>query len=177
MVDQTDFSKIPSELYVTSRQQDAGLTRWQLTPEDIIEELENDLKGKTWNSKEEKFVGSAEAEALINEKGIRSIISIVRSKINKITFLSNLDQKDIISITRDVNLTMISLLFSNANNFEIKKENLEIITDQVVHLVYMGLMRALNEGERRFLGKAEKRMEVFKNESSGQSQGINILRR
>lgn len=177
MVDQTDFRSNPSELYITSRQQDAGLTRWQLTPEDIITELENDLRGMTYNHKEEKFVKTGAIPSL-NERGIREIISIVRSKINKITFLSNLDQEDIRQITLDVNLSLISLLFSKFDDFELKKENLEIILDQVIHLVYMGLMRAFNEGERKFLGKSEKRMEVFKTDSSqSQGKGLNLIRR
>lgn len=177
MVDQTDFRENPSELYITSRQQDAGLTRWQLTPEDIITELENDLRGMTFDHKEEKFITTGATPSL-NEMGIREIVSIVRSKINKITFLSNLDQEDVTQITLDVNLSLISLLFSKFDDFELKKENIEIILDQVVHLVYMGLMRAYNEGERKFLGKAEKRMEVFKTDpTQNQGRGLNLIRR
>lgn len=172
MANMKDLDNTPSELITLHRQQEAGLTRWQLTPEDILLQLEQDLRGAIYNSDTQRFEIPEDADAIINERGIRRIMAIVRSKINKVTFLSNLDTDDVTEITRDVNLELIPVLFSSYTYFNLSLSNIGLLIDQVVHLVYMGLLRALDEGERNFLGKAEKRMEVHRMGEGEEKKGI-----
>ena len=81
--------------YYPVKHSDADLTRWQLTAEDLLTELEHDLKGEEYDHKTRSWVLRSGGQPLMNQKGVRAVVSMVKPVVNKNTFLSNLSEKRI----------------------------------------------------------------------------------
>lgn len=132
----------------------AELTRWQLSAEDILLELEHDLRGEVWDEKAQKYVGKG--IAFLNEEGIRAVISILRGKINKNMYLTNLTTDDVYAMTYDLALDVIDVIFLKYKTYDIDKANLSLVANQIIHFVYAAFKRALEEGERHFIQSMHK---------------------
>jgi hypothetical protein len=154
-----------------AEKQDAELTRWQLMVEDIILELEHDFRGEIFMEDENKW--EVKGESLMNEKGIRSIIGVLRASVHKILFLSNLTEDDVYLITRDTHIELACLLAQNIDNFEIKKAYLSSILNKVVFITYEGLRRAFMGGERTFLKQTERRIERIIDRLGSEKKSLN----
>ena len=130
--------------------------KWDVLATDIIEELEHDLKGEVFIRSDDPDTPEIEGkwekrtgQQLLNEKGIREIITIVRSLVNKVMFFSNLDEYDIRLLTMRMRQNIAQNLFLNWEEYDIKKSDLTIVTDKVVYFMYVALKRALFGEERK----------------------------
>jgi hypothetical protein len=154
------------------REQDANLTIWQLTSQDIFLELEHDLRGEVFNEKTKKWEQKKGGKRLMTEEGIRTVMSVVRSKVNKNTFLSNLTDDDIAIIMKDLCLSITTLLYEKYEEFEIDTVFLELIHDKIVHFTFFALKRALNQGERLFLGRSQQTRETIIRDERAEKGGF-----
>lgn len=147
------------EQYIPTPMPDnANLTMWSLSSQDILKEIEHDLRGEIFNEETEKWELVAEGKPLMNDEGIRSIVSLARTIVNKVAFLSNLSEDMVLQISRDFADDLADLLFNNIEQFEIKRTHLNIIVTKISYIIYVALQRAYEEGERRFLKTAERRI-------------------
>ncbi len=140
-------------------QNQMDMTKWRLDAEDILEDLRHDLLGMGWDGDKQEWV--ARSKPLVNSEGARAIISICRMAINKSTFLSNLEENDILTICRSVTKTIIKSIFLSWKNWEIAKENAGAIVVQTREFIFISLMRAKNEGERLSLGRTERVIRAY----------------
>lgn len=150
-------------------QQSPDLIQWQLDTSDVIIELEHNLKGEVWNPK--KKVYEKRGEAVINEDGVKSIITDVAAKLNKNIILSNLNEADVYRIAEETRANIARKIFLRYEDFGIKKANFDTIVQLVDHQVFCALKRAYNEGERRFLGKTQSRVEKITTERNKGGRG------
>ena len=147
-----------------SREQDAGLTKWQLWAHDIIETIEHDLRGDRFvidreDPEKGEWKRSEDADRYMNEMGIRRTIGLSHSILNKNTYLSALREEHIYQFYHNFSVDFSLMIVKNVKNFEIDLTNLWIIHDIVMTPLFTALMRALNAGERQFLSKTERRVE------------------
>jgi len=141
--------------------------KFQLDSEEIIEELKEILLGKKpeFDSKTQtvKYVEGAGLK-LLNEKGINSIMVILRGRLNKIFILSDLEDEQIFSITKDVveNLkNAISLNILEGNSWEIRDLTAgSMILSLTGDTVFATLRKAYLRGYQNFLKTVQRFTEI-----------------
>lgn len=136
--------------------QDPQLTKWTLTPDELLEFIEHELRGEDFDFETKKWM--IKSKAIMNETGVRQIISIIRHHVNKIFFLSNLDEPQIYDMMFNLSNNLTQLLFNNGTEFEIdwSKGHQNFLVDNVCDLVFAGLRKSYDQGERKFLGSHTK---------------------
>lgn len=149
-----------SDMSVPEHQRSSDLMRWQLSTSDLIEDLEHDLKGETFNRETNQWVIGK--TRFVNDEGVKAIMSILTARINKNTILSNLNENEISRIMIDFSRDLIDLFFMRREEYDISKEHLDLLLRKIVDFVYISLKRAFEEGERQFLKHTERRTEVYK---------------
>jgi hypothetical protein len=146
-----------------TQQAKSDLIRWQLDAKDILAEFQHKMRGEVWSHTDPNGneVYKPEGKALMNEEGINSIMSLISARLSKVFIMSNFSESDINSMMIVFSYELITLMFNKYTAFEIDKAFLPSITNYVEDLVYATLKRALNEGERKFLGTTERRVESY----------------
>ena len=149
-----------------------------LNPEDIIEFVENTLRGRKLNEE-----GSWAFEVMskpLKEEGIFKILRILRSHLNKYQTLANLELGDIIRLGKDVRLNIIEIIHEDWEDFtyvgEVAEEpDLSLCTQIVLmidHNVFANLTRAKGGGESKLLRTVYRSHEVGSQiERSVETQG------
>ncbi len=132
----------------------ADFTKWRFNPEEILLVLEHDLKGDQYNEK--KAMWEPTDKKLLNDEGVRTIISLVRTSINKVTFLSNLTMEEITTICRDLNLALVDTLFFKWESFELEKDHLDLIVSKIMNFIFVGMKQAENGITMESMTKMEK---------------------
>jgi hypothetical protein len=191
---QTMFDEPPAQMNVgqqpnvydtyytgVQQQQKADLTRWQLDPRDILEEIEHKLKGEIVMGvdAEGNDIYGKKGEPLMNDEGINAIITLISARISKVIILSNLTEEDISKIMIAFSNELISLFFMKYKEFQIDEAYMSSITNYIEDIVYATLNRALKGGERDFLKTTERRIESYsdKPEQKGMSNMFGIFRK
>lgn len=132
---------------------------WRLEARDIVEQIEHHLKGEFLVDKEITIDDKLEiiqewtadpAAAVMNDQGVKSVVSLVQILVNKVTFLSNLDDDEIIDVCRDMHLAIARDVYNNWNDYGINKQPGPII-NEIMTLVFVGFKRAMGAGERTSL--------------------------
>lgn len=150
------MSQMKETLYqATPTQHDPQQTRWQLEVIDILADLEHDLKGEVWDSDTSKY--KQVGEPRVNEIGLRDLMSFVRTHVNKVSFLTNLNEDDVNQICQEARVDLAELLLFNWQEYKIEKTNLNTLVEMIDHFIFLALMRSKDEGERIFLGKTYSR--------------------
>jgi len=143
-----------------------GSIRWQLSANDIISELEHDLRGDDLNRKTMQW-DEVKGMALLNNKGIRMVKSVMRSALNRNVFLSNLDEDRILMFCYNFELDLIDMVVLKHEEWHLDKANCDIVIDKVMVGMFCALKRAQDEGERRGLRETRSIREIV---SSGFGQ-------
>ena len=138
--------------------QDPSLTRWQLSPEDILEYVEHEMKGEDWSYDKRRWI--KKGDAIFNEKGIRAIMTMMRHHINKVVFLSSLEDEHIYEIVYTLSNDLTQLLFNNGDDFALDWDKgwQNAVIDNLCTIVFISLRKAHAQGERKFLGSHTKIM-------------------
>ncbi len=149
------------------QEQKSELIKWQLDPQDIISEIELNLKGLAYE--EVMIEGNAEPvmrlvkkyAPLMNQDGVNGILSTSRSFFTKLFILSNFKTEEINRMTIIYGHALIDLLSLKYKKYEIDEAQLSMIVIMLVNIFYSSLMRAKDGGERDFLKMTEKHVETF----------------
>lgn len=123
----------------------------QLNPNRVIQEIRLTLRGER-EDEEGKIV--KDGDALMNDKGIGSILLSIKSVVNTNTVMSALDETVIKKMMIDLMDDIIDDLTLNWKEYGIKNENdRDRVEGCVKRMVYPALMRSKMGGERNFLGR------------------------
>lgn len=154
---------------------DSDFSMWRLDINEIAIELEHDLKGEYWDPEHvdnkipnQKGGWVKRGTALLNDDGVKTVTSIIKSVVNRNLILSKFDDTDIREIRLELNIAMSTNLFFNHEPFKIKKSHLSIITNKVDKIIFAALKRAEEGGEREHLHKSEK---VIRTYAEGDKRG------
>lgn len=123
----------------------------QINPNKILREIKLTLEGKEENELGEiKQIGTP----LMNDKGIGNVILLCKSIVNQNTIMSSLKDSEIGKLIIQLGDDITDDLTLNWKDYEIRdKIKLDIIEDIILNMSFMALKRALNGGEKRFLGR------------------------
>jgi len=124
---------------------------YQIDCDEIIESVALHLKGqiKVFDKKTQKMqiIDDPHSKALINERGVSRVVTILRSHINKVFILSDLEDEDIRAITSSLSSILIDELYFNWEEFGITSyPSGSIVIDVVVNTVYATLRKAYRGG-------------------------------
>ena len=119
--------------------------RWLFYYEDLYAQIESYLRGEAliYDPKFGTYKKKKVSEPLLNERGIQEVMTLVRSHINMLGALSYLDEERIYLICKYLHIDLATLLFINAEEFEMEPHKLPIICDIVLNNVELNLRRSL----------------------------------
>jgi len=129
--------------------------KFRLDTIDIIQTLEHHLRGELEKNGEWVAVG----EPVMNEEGIKNVITIVSAYVNKVWLLSAPKDEELNKIMWNFSRTMREELIANypVNKWEIR--SVPIAKNLICDLVYGTLLRCRDGGERRTLGETLRSVE------------------
>ena len=113
-----------------------------LDPAFVIERVRRNLKGQIQNpiTKEWEQWG----EPMMNENGLKEIVSLLDSYVNRNTLLSNLKEEEIYEMMRNFEKRLIDWLKVKHVDFGLDTKNLNIIKTRIVDMVFLALKQAQN---------------------------------
>jgi len=158
----TDYDRMPSEVETTEYappKRSEETIRWQLSVEDLIETMQMLLAGMVYSERENKW--KPLGIRLMNDKGIRTMVTVLSFHVNKNIMLSNFNNKEIRSMMERIHRAIasrISLSFdkNGKSDFDIEKANLDLITHSVTNFIWGGLKRAELGAEKKFLSETQR---------------------
>jgi len=164
---------IPSSLpYPMPYNEEANIIK-QTDPKHIIEELKHVLRGEEFD--EEKQAWVKVRKPLLNEKGIRSIMTDIKGVVNQNTILSNLNEQEISNIIVNLGDTLRIKLSANRKEFDINKFELNTILFTILNMSYPALKRAYAQGERiwhKTISSEQRHVVISPEESKKRSGGF-----
>jgi len=160
--EQNAFNQISDDdaVYLHEREAKADLTRWQQDLADELEELRHDFLGEIliengWKSDPKIKI------PLMNKVGAYKLIALVRQYIGRNLMMSNYNEERIFSVMRCLGVTLVTTLGSSYDAYGINPIDLKMVKLMIMDKVEQTHLRALNNGERRYLNTIAKRVEAF----------------
>lgn len=138
--------------------------QYQLDSDSIIEEIEHILKSEQMSHDKHGqpvWTQKPNSKPLINDKGINTILTILRSHVTKIFILSDLEDEDIRNITRAVSEDLIDALYYNWDEWAVPTSAAaSTIVDLVVNTVYATLRKGYRAQYLNFLKTTQRIQDV-----------------
>jgi hypothetical protein len=150
---------------------------FEIDNEPIVETVINYLRGRRLVDGDfEEIDPSAPGKyARINEIGIADISALLRTHVDKLMILSDLETEDIYRVCREVAQALVSLLAKNMSRYDIESvEHLEVIHSTIDHAVYVTLKRAFKGGERKHRETMLKLVEQYVQRETDKKTGFSL---
>jgi hypothetical protein len=169
-LDDQEVQPYPRPPPFASPREQYGASIIELTnPQKDLREIELTLRAQAENKDGETI---QLGEPLMNDRGINSVMGIVRSIINQVTIMSNFDEKDIPMIIDFLADTMSKDLMLNRISYGITNPSAR---DRIYFMVWTKslacLKRAVNNGERGFWKGSQQDIR-YSTEMQGQGKGL-----
>ena len=133
---------------------------YQLDSSDIVNGLEHLLRGEFWNRLENKW--ERKGGALLNDDGIKMMITIAASHLTKEKILTDVPKDQIMRICRDMRFALINHLTMMWRKNNVKKADLDIILEIIDHYIYMNVSRSSEGRTLDYFKPTIKRVETIK---------------
>ena len=131
----------------------AGVTdefyKWIYHTDEIIEDFMHNLRGDSWNSQNAEWIITK--TPIINDDGVRVITGVIKTALNKVTLLSDIEKRDIQYICKAMHIDLAKAIILHHEKYEIDKKNIDILIDNIMNFVYIGLKKSQDGGDRRAL--------------------------
>jgi len=136
--------------------------RWLFNYEYLYAQIEAYLRGEAliYNPKYETYTRKKVSEPLLNEKGIQAVMTLLRSQINMLGALTYYDVERIYLICKYLHIDLATLLFINAEEFEVQPHKIPIICEIVMNNVEHNLRRSLGAMGMKSIMTTEKIIET-----------------
>jgi len=123
-------------------QQSEGALIYQLDTEEIIAMIEHSLRGEV--NKDGNWV-KVPNQVTVNDKGCAAIISELRARFSRNTFLSNLDDDTIERICVTLHMNLLKMMALNYMEWEMEKGDIPATLYRIMDIVEIGLRRGGNK--------------------------------
>ncbi len=140
---------MPQLEYQDSREQGETDVKWLEDSAGILEELEHDFRGEELIETKSGYFWKRTGEPIMNDKGIRSVLSSIRHITNKNTFMSNVTSKRVSDLCFDTQSTITTELFYKYQEFGIAPEYFTKVVIMISNVIELALRRAEGAGDRR----------------------------
>jgi len=144
----------------TSPQHSASSIIFQLSSTNLLIDIEHKLRGEIFDATAgENGEWIQTRQALMNEKGIGVVMSILSIHLSHFNVLSILTQDEINRICFNISTNLSDALYTKSTEFEIDKAFFLTLVDTIDNVVYINLKRALNGKTLDLVMKTQKRVE------------------
>ena len=141
--------------YYSGKQSDTdNLVKWVLEPAEILDILEHNLRGERPGLRRGEWVLSG--DQMLNDMGVRKMMNIVSSHVNKVVIMSDFNEIQINKIMFFLSRDVRRDLFTNFEMYEISFPNLTAIKLMICDLIYAALMQARDGGARNAWSKIQR---------------------
>jgi len=150
------------EVYVRgmmNQAQDSSFLIFQLQTDEILEEIEMNLKGFDWSPQDKTFV--KKRIQIVNDEGISVLMTLLKSEVNKTKILSEFDEEEISKIMQEFEFNLIDVISAKYREWDVDYNYLSSIRIMLGNAVNATYKRALEGGERKFLKGDVRRVESF----------------
>lgn len=142
------YEAIPDINSFMAQQQSAELSKWELNPEDLIEKIKHTLAGEVFDPETKKW--EEKGKRLMNDEGIRTIVTFLSAIIDKNTILSNYEKERVFEMCLFLSNTITNKIYINYKNFGIELSDLDLIIEIVMTPIESAFRRAMEQGERDY---------------------------
>lgn len=117
-----------------------------LNPEELLINMEYDLKGYTLNTKEKPPVWEKQKDSkpLMNDAGIREIMNLVRIHVGKEITLSTYEPKQIEIQCKDIHGELANCFLLKYKEYEIDPKDRSMLIRKIMSPIYSSYQRAKN---------------------------------
>lgn len=152
--------------------EEASFSRWQLDPQQFLENIANNLRGKVRNA-DGDWVEPQSPNPRVSEEGVRDIISSLELGIfQKFTPLSILDEKDIKKICYIRGHILANLIVAKYRAYEIDPQDILSLQDDIMTSVFTYLSRAKDGQTLHGFQKMHRSFERVGDDKKGGEAGI-----
>jgi hypothetical protein len=138
-----DYTNIRSEsISPQVEQQLASIAQLQLDMTDTIDLIEHDLKGEQYNFKTKLWEKTG--TRLMNDEGVRFLISLLHTYLNRNFILSNFDADKIETIMTKLYKELGWVIIMKEDEWDVDKAYRYIILDKLSDQVWASLLRAID---------------------------------
>ena len=137
--------------YLTPNQTHQGSILVLTNPENELYKLELSLRNMRLDQEGNPIKIANNALPLMNDFGINSVLGQIQALVNQVTVVSNFEDRHIQGLMDYLGDTLARDLMMNQTNYEIKNGyDRDRIFFQCLSTAFVTMMRAKDEGERRF---------------------------
>ena len=116
-------------------------------------EIEDNEEIKNIIDKQGIVIEIKEWYPMLNEQGINDIVMAMKSVLNSMTPLSNLEDWEIAVLIRTLCYDMVDLLTFKSKEYEVNDIDRKVIVGSALRFCYIFLKRPYEEGDRKFFTK------------------------
>lgn len=155
-------NSMSSQAYSNMSGDQGNLIQWQLELDNILERIENLLRGNVLtddgNGNMDFRPPEDKSLVILNEFGVQLIMNFISFYMNRNTILSNYREERIMEILLDLGHELADLVYINYQKMGLdtveKRSRSIILTMNVLHMIESSYNRALHGEERDSLRKA-----------------------
>lgn len=153
-------------------EEEASFSRWQLDPEEFLDNIANNLRGKVRND-DGDWVDPPQPNPRVNETGVRDIVSSLRLGIfQKFTPLSILEDKEIKKTCYVRGHILANKLTAKHREYDIDSTDIMGLQDDIMTAVYTYLCRAKDGQTLHGFQKMHRSFERVGDDKKGGEAGI-----
>jgi len=145
------------------------LIKWQQSFMVIIDSMIHRLRGDEFDFFSQQWIAYPERK-IMNEIGINAVVLKIFEKVNQFNIMSNITSEQCHEITWQVDIVVIPLLAMNYEHYDLNPRYLHYVWDTMDSCIFLGLSRAINQGERVFLTKTTSRVEHYQEQMTPQNK-------
>lgn len=120
---------------------DSSVLQLQLDMSDPINLIEHDLKGEWYDYKDQEWKRSG--MRMMNDEGVRAIVSILHNYLTPNTFLSNFDDSDIRRIMEPFHRKLAAMIIDKQEEWEIEDAYMRMIVQKITDTLLFAMKRGL----------------------------------
>lgn len=150
----------------------SDVIKYRLESDDIVENLEHDLKGEAFVNGQWKKIYTAE----INQAGLVAVRSIVSRYCNRSCFLGNLSTDQINYKCMMLKKELALLLFKKYKIYGIDKAKRSILIRKIVDTIHLSLSRSEDALESQTIGQSTNRQEIVHEDKTPPQSSSGLFR-
>lgn len=153
---------------------DSDAIKYQLETDNLAQELKKKMGLKPYKKVDEngneELLWKETERAWANEKGINNIVGVIRGYSDKINQLSNYDERQIMTLMREVHRAVARDIAENWEEYDIgKRGNADNIVELVTNTVWSTFNGAKDGFTQEIVGDSAEAKTVTKNDNSQES--------
>ena len=134
-------------------------SRFRVNFEDEIENVKHELLQEEFDKKSSTWKLRTGMKPIINNTGTNRLLAGMKLNLNKNNVMSNLSESDVKGIAARHRNNVINLLFKCHDLWDVDRENMDFVVDDINNIVYCELRRAWRAGERSSIDEHSQRIE------------------